>query len=204
MLIHLLGDSHTNVFRGLKPPFQIHPNTPTCAHNLWRKGALLGDIAGIDINDKIIFVFGEIDCRTHIYYRFLKLKREIPISILVDNTVNNYRLFLEQVKQVFAVYNVLPAGTWQGPEINWKGISTPVQVRSIIHSEFHYKINEMCRRHNFKVIDMWPDILGDDGFTKKELKCDEVHLGDGALPLILPRISAVFPELKEEIMKANA
>jgi hypothetical protein len=174
-----------------------------CAHNIREKGVLQAWLNTININDKIIFSFGEIDCRTHIYYQFLKLKREYPISCLVADTINNYRLFLEQVKQDFCVYNILPAGTWQGPEINWKGICTPVQIRNIIHNELHYTLNAMCHFYNFKVLDLWSEVLDDDGFTKKELKCDEVHLGNGALPIILPKVADVFPELKEEILKAN-
>ena len=201
MLIHLLGDSHTNVFKQLKAPFKAHPNITACAHNIWRKPILQDEIANIDINDKIIFCFGEIDCRLHIYYHFVK--ENISPGTLIDNTISNYLLFLRQVKQSFAVFNIVPAGTWQGPEINWKGITTPVGIRKTIHNEFHHKINEMCMRQDFKVIDIWPDIMDDSGFAKRELKCDEVHLGKAALPIILTKIAEVFPELKEEIMKAN-
>jgi hypothetical protein len=201
MLIHLLGDSHTNVFRPLAAPFKVHPNIAACAHNIVKKGNIVKDIPA---EDKIIFSFGEIDCRLHIYYQFLKTRR--PITKIIEETIDFYRIFLgsqELYQRDLAILNIVPAGAWKENNPKWRDIGTPFEVKNILHTEVHYLLNEMARQFNHKIIDIWDFVIDVSGGTKLEYRDDEVHLSKAALPILLLKTAEVFPELKEEIMKAN-
>ncbi|MBN2187351.1 MAG: hypothetical protein JW732_07905 [Dehalococcoidia bacterium] len=120
-LIHVIGDSHVLAFRRIRP-FSVHHIGPATAHNLKRLKSttnsnekLFTIIDKISKDDKasnmVILVFGEIDCRIHIYQQFKENDEMYTISELIDMTISNYGEVIEQIRKLGmnpCVYSVPP------------------------------------------------------------------------------------------------
>jgi hypothetical protein len=189
MTIHVLGDSHTNVFRDFVvpkyPEFKV-ASWAFCAHNLYRKGEIADYICcNVKPNDQILWAFGEIDCRIHLFKQWKK--QDVSLGKLIDETVENYLKSCWSVTDnEFAIYNVVPAGCW-AKETSLPDYA-PLPIRILCHTELHAKIELMCQTESVPVIDVWPAVLGDDGCAKREYRTDEVHLNEKIVPFLMEQI----------------
>lgn len=183
MTIHVVGDSHGNVFWGLAG--FTFAQEPVCAYNLIdpEHKNLLNSAINTPKGDHVLLIFGEIDCRLHIHIQ------NRPISDSIDNTIQRYGSvgkILSDAGVDFAFYNVVPTGTWGN-------LSCEIGLRKRIYREFHDKLALYCRENGYKIVDVWDLVAGEDGFAKPEYKQDEVHLNTKALPILLKEIKRVFP-----------
>ncbi len=192
MTIHVLGDSHTKVFLGLG--FKVM-EWAWCAHNLHRKQELRQYIEKyIKEGDSIIWVFGEVDCRNHIYYQCMKRGGKDSVTDLIKETMERYGEVIARYSQYrFAVYNVVPAGRWpKGWRNNPRWGTTPPAARVAIHRKFHAALSALCRQRGWPEIDIWPYVLGPDGHAKVEYTCDDVHLNGKVVPFIVAELRKVW------------
>jgi len=91
----------------------------------------------------------------------------------------------------FAIYNVVPTGTWTRG--SYKGCDIcEIDERRKIYREFHDKLAEFCKSNGYKIIDVWDATVGPDGSTKPEYKSDEVHFNDRVVPILQKEIERVF------------
>jgi len=198
MRIHIIGDSHVNVFRDYpQERVVVHQLGPATAHNLIEdqsttnsKKQLTEILQHIDKDDKVVLILGEIDCRTHIYKKHTETGT--PISDLIDETVRRY---VDATKPIidmgidFAIYSVLPAGRWCNPSNQW----CPLDPRIQIHKEFHEKLSMECKIRGYKMVDVWDKIVDETGnHTQQKYLCDPVHLNGNAIPILIAEINRVF------------
>ncbi len=190
-LRHVIGDSHSLVFKR-QPGFIVHHVGPATAHNLIKdtsatqSGRQLREIlGGIRKRDVVIFCFGEIDCRIHIYYQFRKNEGRIPISELIRQTIWNYGSVLSQVvAQGFSVcvYGIPPPGH----EENRYGYPfyATLDMRSTIYKEFNECLKKLCADKGIKYIDIFSLVSDEHGGIAAEYADGQVHLNSRVVGLV--------------------
>jgi hypothetical protein len=183
MILHVLGDSHRiAIFNAAKETgLQVTEDLGE-GYTIARIGAQKLELINIaDKNkfnisegDAICFVFGEIDCRTHL----CKPKNFKNYKELIDEIVLRYfeaiKMNAEQYKNLkVLVNNVVPAVSvidnpqlleHYGPQTN-----TPYpfngtdEERKIVADYMHVKYKEYCKKFNFIFIDVYDKYCDEKG-----------------------------------------
>jgi lysophospholipase L1-like esterase len=198
--IYVIGDSHTQVFGGSKL-FTVCPIGPATAYNLKTENSLtnsnqklLDIVKNINkFNDIVILVFGEIDCRIHIYYKYLINDKTISISELIDHTISNYGAVLKQLRDMnifFCVYGI-PAAGFEENIYKYQFYASP-ERRSKIYKEFNDKLKTFCEKNKYEYINIYPIVSDENGFLRKEYAADDVHLNERIIPFIESWLSKEF------------
>lgn len=191
--VHVIGDSHTWVFRHHRP-FRVYHVGPSTAYMLAREHStfhsrerLLRVVRwAVRQGDHAILVFGEIDCRIHIYNSYVRNQKKRPITEFIDNTIKNYALIFDALKREgvdFFVLSVPPAG--EGASIFGYQSPAPTQTRSAINSEFNNLLGECCAKRGFKFIDVYSRVVDKNGFIAEGYTNDELHLNDKVVEFVL-------------------
>jgi hypothetical protein len=205
-LLHVIGDSHSWSLRDCSGAV-IHNIGPATAYNLinpnstGQYGRKLFDIVRrIDRRkDTVMLVFGEIDCRVHIYHHFMKSGGTVTMGDLMNRTVNHYGAVMERLKSEgvhFCVCGIVPA---TGHVIRYPIYATavmrrrmcqdfarhypyqaPPETRSIINREFNAKLKRYCLQHGYRYFDIYSHTADARGFIKDEYREDEIHLNSRA------------------------
>lgn len=199
-LIHVIGDSHVQAFKDISLYVLIHRVGPSTAYNLQRKSSttnsnkqLFKIIGKSNRRDIFILVFGEIDCRIHIYNQYKKNEGKSTISELIDKTIANYGDVLDQLSQLginFTVYSVPPAGraenTFGSPHYASR------EMRGMITGEFNQKLKLLCRERGYKFLDVYSAVCDRNGFMCDEYAFDDTHLNSKVKRIIIGRFSEEF------------
>lgn len=195
-MIYVTGDSHIGTFAGNKK-FIIWPIGPSTAYNLNKKNSItnsnkkLFELANLidKERDSIILVFGEIDCRIHIYYQFKKNNEKYTIIELIDNTIKNYGEVMKNLVDIgikFYIHSIPPAGFQKNIyDYNW--YATP-EIHSKIYKEFNERLKSFCKEKGYRYIDIYSKTVDKDGFIKREYLVGTVHLNNNTLYLIVDTI----------------
>ena len=197
-LIHVIGDSHVFIFRN-KKAFVPHHVGPATMYNLNKEDSstksnlkLFKAITKINKSrDIVMLVFGEIDCRIHIYYQFEKQNKKFTIPELISRTIVNYSQVLEKLRAMdvrFCVYGIPATGT-QANHYGYAFYGTP-QIRNYICKEFNRQLKEFCEKNRYAYIDIYPRVSDENGFVRSEFSADQVHLN-----------GRIFGFVKQEINK---
>jgi hypothetical protein len=196
--IHVLGDSHVGAFRSSKI-FLVHFIGAATAYNLRQKKSsthsnkkLFRIIKRIDKKrDTVILVFGEVDCRIHIYYQYRKNKGKYTIDQLIENTILSYGEVLKELSDMginFFVYGVPPAAK-QG-NIYKCIFYAPPKKRSEISRKFNGRLKKYCQDKGYKYIDIYSKTCDAEGFIKRQYSVDDgVHLNGKAMKFVISDLS---------------
>lgn len=199
-LVHFIGDSHTDPYR-FEPRFITHHVGRGTAHNLGKPDSSSGSgkqlwavLAGISKKrDLVGLVFGEIDCRVHFHYQFLKHGKKVPLEKLMDGTISNYGQAISRVKgsgyRVFAVG--IPPAARQQNIYGYPVYGTPAE-RSRISRLFNARLGQYCASRGILYVDVYPQSSDAQGFLKKERAADEVHLNGRIVPFVRSCLSDAF------------
>lgn len=189
-LIHVIGDSHVTPFRG-SIPFLAHHLGAATAYNLANKNSttksnekLFQIVGKLGRKDMVMLLFGEIDCRIHIYYQHKKSDGKHSIDDLIDRTIYNYGEIMAQLKQRsvnFFIHCVSPA-TEVGNEYKYPFYGTP-EVRSRINRAFNEKLRAFCAENGYRFIDIYDKVADENGLMLKEYAGDDIHLNRKAVKL---------------------
>jgi len=190
--IHVIGDSHALVF-GKSKLFSVHHIGPATAYNLKNENSstnsnqkLFGIIEKInEFKDIVILVFGEIDCRIHIYYKYMMSNKTTPISELIDKTVSNYGMVLKQLREININFLVcgIPAAGFEENIYKYPFYASP-EIRTKIFYEFNERLKNFCGKNNYKYINIYPIVSDKNGFLLQEYADDNVHLNEKIIPFI--------------------
>jgi hypothetical protein len=199
--IHVIGDSHVQPF-AVKYPFIIHYCGAATAHNLIKEGsttrawnkieAVLERIRSDSEQSIVLFVFGEIDARIHIYNQHKKTN--LPIHLLCERTVQRYGLVLKNIKEAgfnLFVLGITPASRVEKNHFGYVNYGTPKQ-RSEISNIFNIELRRYCRNHGLVYIDLYGVVADDFGFIKPKYCGDGIHLN-----------GRIVPYVKREILNAT-
>ncbi|HNX81534.1 MAG TPA: radical SAM protein [Candidatus Omnitrophota bacterium] len=184
-LIQVAGDSHIFTFKN-KFPFIVHFLGSATMYNLnkekssTRSNEKLFAIAR-RINTKrdiLMLVFGEIDCRIHIYNQFEKNNRKYSIPQLIQTTIAHYAQVLEKLTNQgipFCVYGIPPASRQEN--FYKYPYYASMEERSKINKEFNTALKDFCKDKGYPYIDIYAYVTDENGFAKIEyLLPDTVHL----------------------------
>lgn len=206
-MIYAVGDSHAEIFT-LVPLFKIKGiGTPT-AFNLRKANStsngnqqLFDFVKTIDKDsDNVILSFGEIDCRCHIYYQFMKREEKVPMMKLIDDTVESYGEVLRQLTDLGVRFYVLgppPAGR-QSNEFKFPWYATP-EIHAQIYREFNERLKYYCEKHGYKFLDIYSKTVDPDGHILPEYMMDSIHLNPKAQKFLVEMLDCITPEMKETI-----
>ena len=181
--------------------FSVHHIGPATAYNLKNENSSTGsNLKLFDVLEKIdksrdivILVFGEIDCRIHIYYKYMMGDMTIPMDQLIDKTVSNYGIVLKQLNDLNI--NIIVCGIpAAGFEKNIYGYPfyASHEKRAMIYREFNEKLKYFCKINNYKYINIYSIVSDENGFIKKEYAADDVHLNEKILPFIEASLSKEY------------
>jgi lysophospholipase L1-like esterase len=190
--VFVVGDSHANVFRWNKPYIVFNVGSATAYQlknpkNSTNSNAKLFRVLKVVARsrDTLLLVFGEVDCRMHIYDQYMRNGATKPISFYIDRTISNYGYVLDRIFQMdirFHVHGVPPAAT----EENIYGIEyyPPPEMRSKINCMFNKELRNYCATNGYSYIDIYSKVVDEYGFIGEQYRGDEVHLNTSALQFI--------------------
>ena len=190
--IHAIGDSHTRSFAERRNVL-VHHIGPATAYNLGNIGSTTGSNKKLfnilnRINkkcDTILLIFGEIDCRIHIYYQYIKQNKKASIEQLIDKTILNYGQVIERINRMkldFFIYGVPPAAR-QGNIYGYDYYASP-QERCKINKLFNKKLKLFCLQKGYRYIDIYSRTSDEKGFINQKYAKDDVHLNNQALVFV--------------------
>lgn len=183
MSIHTFGDSHSA--NGWSEVIN-HSLGPRLCYSFGRDKLNFFDINNFNIkeNDTIIFCFGEIDCRCHVHKH---INETTTYKDIINNIVDNYfeaiklhiRNLQVKLKNV-CVYNVVPPVQKYN---TYEQIAAPFlgndEERKNYVLYFNKKLKEKCYENNYIFFDIYDKYIDKNGFLRKDLSDDNVHIKDG-------------------------
>lgn len=182
MVIHTFGDSHaTNGWNDI-PNVLTHTLGPKLCFSIGRDGINIKDGYGVNNGDTVIFCFGEIDCRCHMHKHITDNKSYMQI---IDDIVDNYfakiKIAIEEFDHLrTAIYNVVPPvqsfNTHNNPGYPFAGRDSQRKTYVLY---FNKKIEEKCIEYGFLFFNIYDKYVDDDGYLKKSLSDNQVHIRDG-------------------------
>ncbi|MCP3683594.1 MAG: SGNH/GDSL hydrolase family protein [bacterium] len=182
-LVHVVGDSHVEAFRWNRS-FIAHQIGPATAHNLKKKESstnsnknLFRIIDKIAKKDLVMLVFGEIDCRIHVFKRYKDTNMSCSINDILDLTIANYGEVLQRIREmnrVVCVYSVPPVTT-VGNQYKYPFYGTP-EVRREITRLFNEKLANYCEQTEYVYINVYSSVSDGSGMMLPEYAADDIHL----------------------------
>ena len=180
MSIHTFGDSHSyNGWYGIT----THHLGPVLCYSFGMEKLNRCDIRNFNIkdNDTIIFCFGEIDCRCHIYKH---INETNTYEDIINNIVDNYfeaiklNIITSHLKlKNICVYNVVPPtqkhNTSENPKFPYLGTDTE-RKQYVLY--FNKKLKEKCSENNYIFFDVYDKYADENGFLSKILSDGNVHI----------------------------
>ncbi len=191
-LIYVVGDSHTLSFRFYSPFITCHLGAVT-AYNILKENSTTGSMKKLfsltkKINfkkDFLLLVFGEIDCRIHVYRQFKKSKEHISIETIIDKTIDNYFVAINQLRELglnIVIYGVPPAN-FQKNIYSYDYYAEP-EVQVNIKKSFNEKLKVRCQQNGLKYLEVFYKFSDKDGFIRNEFSSDEIHLNEKIIPFV--------------------
>ncbi|MBC8256525.1 MAG: hypothetical protein H8E85_04370 [Candidatus Marinimicrobia bacterium] len=186
LYIHTIGDSHAKIPWEIivipKVSIQIHYLGPRLMHSVGENEKLL-KLNGYNLreNDIIIFCFGEIDCRCHVW-KFNKFGYKTVINNLVDRYFSSIRNNVEKLKNMkICFYNVIPPVEREKHKHNethdfpFLGMN---QERKSYVNYMNKKLDEKCLENGYLFFNVYNNYCNDAGFLNFELSDGNVHIGN--------------------------
>lgn len=191
-VVHVVGDSHTQAFFQ-RYPFIVHHLGAATAYNLasarstTNSGKQLFQIASsLDHKrEMLLLVFGEIDCRIHIYKRYRELNGTKTILSLIKATVRKYGKAMEKLAEQripFAVLSAAPAGR-QKNIYDYPYYATFAK-RAEIAQRFNQELATYCHEHGYPFVNLYREVVHTGGGIKRVYRQDEVHLSANVVPIV--------------------
>lgn len=195
-IIHVIGDSHALLFQN--ELFIIHHIGPATAYNLRSHNSSTRSREKINTlllklpqnkYNTVLFVFGDIDCRNHIYN--ISKKNNITLSLAIKNTINSYECFLKKVSDGYPhnriiLLNVLPPGEEKNIYNIQYYASRELQLKII--KEFNKQLRELCLKNNYIFLSVFNELLDNSNKRLKKYIFDSVHYNKKIVPFIIKEL----------------
>lgn len=183
-LVYIVGDSHVLPYRGQKS-FLIYHFGPATAYRLPSADSstqshrqLLSVLKKMNRKcDILVLVFGELDCRIHIYNQHMKSGGVAPISNLIEGVVRKYATVLSELRDMqfrFIVHGITPAALEENI-YNYPFYGCP-NTRARISKEFNDKLRELCTESGYLFFDIYSHLADSNGMIRRDFSTDGVHV----------------------------
>lgn len=180
--IHVIGDSHSRLFN-IIPGCKVHHIGPCTMYGL-RNGIRCQDTRipldignfGVKAGEYIVYVFGEIDVRTHIGR--IRDKLGCHLDDVLDDLVKHYIDLIitnQEQRQCFSVIAAIvpPCDFIENPDFPFYG---PIEERVMIQQQLNTKLKLACQEKNLLYLDYVDMFCNPDGTLKYEMSDGHVHL----------------------------
>ncbi len=208
-VIHCIGDSHANLFSGVpfvQPSwpephedlislFRTYRLGPVLAYNLSRSGTrtrgrekLFAVLNTIPIGSRVLFCFGEIDCRAHLLKQAEKQNR--GTEDVVNECVDRYFSVIKEVSQMgygVLVWHVPPSTRFIVKGGEYPTYGTCLERNRVVH-QFNRRLSELIEENSLKAISIFDRLVDRDGLTKIEYFRDSIHLSQKVMPFVIEEI----------------
>ncbi len=191
--IHVVGDSHTRIFRRT-PYFLVHHLGPATIFNLLKVNSttrsrekFLKVVDGMRPQDQLVMIFGEIDCRIHIYMQYKRSDPPRSISDIIDQTLEKYERALDllELKHIRPIITSICPAVKQGNIYGYPEYASR-EERAEINEEFNSKLSEICERRGLPYLDLYSQVVDDQKFIQSRYEdSDDAHLNAKTTPLII-------------------
>lgn len=188
MSIHVFGDSHgSNIHSGWRDCNGVlcnHLGPMLCYTFGNKKGRFNIDKYRVRDNDTIIFCFGEIDCRCHIW-KYINVSR--TYENIIDDIIEKY---VESIKRCtnnrklknICIYNVVPPIEKKrllGIENkDYPLLGSDEERRSYV-LYFNKCIERVCNENGWIFFDVYDKYINERGYLKDDLSDGNIHIRDG-------------------------
>lgn len=198
-----IGDSHVSFFNGYDKLAPLYPEKgknkfsffetirigPVLAYSLIKSNTtergrekifeLLNIIPQKSI---LLFCFGEIDIRCHLIKQ--SKKQSIPLSLLVEECVNRYLVFVKEVKQMgFEVILLGPIPTTNTFDPDYPYFGT-MEERNSCTKLFNGILQKKSIQFEIDYICINKYLVDHNGQTKTEFFFDTIHLSKLSIPFV--------------------
>ena len=188
MIIHTIGDSHSqfgDVGYTLSQLVLVRHLGPILCYSFGNEILNRCDIRNFNIQngDTIIFCLGEIDCRCHIHKH---ITETMTYQQIIDSIVEKYfeaikvNIVTSNLKlKHICVYNIVPPiqkeNTPEDHDYPFLG-SDEERKKYVLY--FNKKLKEKCTENNYIFFDIYDKYTDENGFLRKDLSDDRVHIKD--------------------------
>jgi hypothetical protein len=183
-MIHVIGDSH--VMRFIQgDDFKSYETHFATAYNMINpKSSSRGRQKAFDIlsrlhkNDRIMFVYGEIDCRHHIMKHVNKTR---TITDVVNDCVDRYMMFLLDVKNNHKFKNIMVMGPVASTPYEFIDVDIPTigttMERNIVTAEFNNYLKKRCKEHNIEFYTIFNQMISSGYKSNSDIyERDMIHI----------------------------
>ena len=188
-MIHVIGESHAESFNGHTTYFVTHVIPSVTAYNLVEEHSTSDSrrkvkevVNRIHPNETLLFVFGEIDCRVHIFNKYMQNECTIPLSQYISDTVKRYMQFLKELDRKIIVANIPPAG-YELNVMNFPFFGSP-KDRALISKTYNLMLKQKCDTEDIPFIDIFDKVVLPNGLANPEYLRDQVHFNHKAIELM--------------------
>ena len=204
-MIHCIGDSHSSIFSGNEeiqpvwpqrsndglPFFRTYRIGPATAYQIKTKVATIDNIINdnqIKGDDKILFCFGEVDCRAHLKKQ-MDAQQKSMVDIVKECVDRYFETVLSYIDKNIMVWG--PIASWE-PSRRYNGPSFGTcEERNKITGEFNKQLKELCDENNITFITIFDDMVSDSGLTDPFFLDDwdgcHMHLSQRSMDVILKK-----------------
>ena len=192
----------------LLPYFKIYPIGPSLAYNLTKLGTtnkgreiILGILENeIPIGSRVMFCFGEIDCRYHIFNQAREQNREF--EEIVDDCVQHYFDFIKEVKAKgyeVLVWAVIPSARDFGYYDPFYPRMGTCAERNELTRCFNGKLKNLLDSESIKMISIFNQLVDDENVTRDQYYlADKVHLSQKMMPAAIKELRDNLDDFEEE------
>jgi hypothetical protein len=133
------------------------------------------ELNSIPITSPVLFSFGEIDCRIHIFMQYKRYYTAVDQAI--KNTVDRYLDYLASlyVHDMY-VLNVVPTGK-QENAAGYPYYGTQ-EDRTVITTVFNSVLKISCRDRGMNFINVYDQLINKHGERREDLIADATHLNE--------------------------
>jgi hypothetical protein len=152
------------------------------AHNIRKHDAAIRNV--LRKGEEILFSFGEIDCRIHLYRQ--SIKQDVEIVALMHDTINRYTNYVcELMQEGFDIYilSVPPAGT-QNNRFKYNHYA-PYSHRKLINFMFNMELEHICILKNIHYIDYYFKVSDGKMGRRMDYVEDDVHLNSKVADVVM-------------------
>ncbi len=219
-IIHCIGDSHVTFFSGFHRVQSMWPIKsfnkfsflksyrlgPVLAYNLCsfktrfngREKLLYLSSHILPLGCKVLFCFGEIDCRAHIIKQVEISGKDI--HEIIRECVDRYFSVIKETKEKgfdILVFNVIPSGIID--QVSYKPDDFPFYgtnlERNKVSKYFNKYLEQKLNKHNIIFIDIIDKLVFENYETNPSYFFDSAHLGQKAMPLFVNELLKKCPDL---------
>jgi len=219
-IIHCIGDSHVSFFSGWNkiapvwpvpvkdrlPFFKSYHLGPALAYNLCEINSqsrgrenLFEVLKTIPPGEKVLLVFGEIDCRAHLLKQADRQNRDIPE--VAQECVQRYFSAIEEVSKMgyeVMVWAAIPSFPCNYIDSEYPAYGSPKE-RNRATRLFNEEIERLCRNNGLRFISIFDQLLTKRGNTKIRYYMDFAHLSNKAMPLAIRKLQKELPKFNFKI-----